>query len=102
LKGETSWKPAISVWRWDDAPEEFKTLAPKGVSCETVIFVPKALLASDGFYETETKALDFLSFPPKSSNGAAFAGDEWGWYTMQHLSDGSRVAFLAESTEEQS
>lgn len=90
-----AWKPAISVWRWEDAPEEFRQLSPQGG--EAVIYLPKELLSEDGDYDSDSMGLSFLNFFPKTAGASSYAGDDWGWYAMFTLPDGGRVAIAFDS-----
>jgi hypothetical protein len=93
-----NWKPAILIWRWEDAPEEFRALAPSlDTSIESVIYVPTDVQLVDGSYDTETSGLWFLGHFPKAGCTLTYAGDDFGWYALVALDDGSRVAYTTES-----
>lgn len=90
------WKPAVMVWRWEDAPEEFRSLSPYGDgSEESVVYVPPAVIDADGEYEAPAAALRFLNWLPKPGSNTKYAGNEWGWYALFNLPDGGRVAITS-------
>jgi hypothetical protein len=91
----SDWKPAVMIWRWDDAPEEFRALSQINGGEESVIYVPPELIDED-WYENTSVGLDFLSFFPKRG-GLHFAGDDFGWYSLHDLPDGGRVAITTRS-----
>jgi hypothetical protein len=95
------WKPAIQIWPFKDAPEEFRRLSPWGnESEELVIFVPPELcdlFPKDDWVTVMPRAFWFLSMEPKCRDGIQYAGDDFGSYSMHHPPGGGRVVITAES-----
>jgi hypothetical protein len=94
------WKPAIQVWPFKDAPEEFRRLSPFEGGEETAIYIPPnlcALFREDDWVMVMPRAFWFLSMQPKREGHIQYAGDDFGSYSMHLLPDGSRVVITAES-----
>lgn len=95
-----SWKPAIQIWPFKDAPEEFRALSPFGGWEESVIYVPPELVDQDDTVRMEVPALGFLDFVDKTRYGrwqVMYAGDDWGEYALRQLPDRALVAITAKS-----
>jgi hypothetical protein len=95
-----AWKPAIQIWPFRDAPEEFRRLSPFDGGEESAIYVPPELVDEDDEVRIEVPALGFLDFIHKTRNGRwqiMHAGDEWGCYALRQLPDNSLIAVTAES-----
>lgn len=102
-----NWKPAIQIWRWEDAPEEFRAIVgpqpepEEGRDShpwESVVYLPASLIDESGWFFGHSVVLSFLNdFPKYGQDSMAYAGDGWGWFMLKQLSDGGRVAFTTES-----
>jgi hypothetical protein len=94
-----TWKPAIRIWPFADAPDEFRALSPFGGGEEVVIYVPPELVDEDGLLLTETPALSFLEWVVKIRvrPRVMYAGACWGSYWLHEQPDRSLVAVLAGS-----
>lgn len=90
------WKTAVSVWRWADAPEEFRALSPFEGGGESVIYVPAELLDEKGEYYSPTFGLLFLDAEDRFPRCFA-ARDCFGLVTLIDLPCGGRVAITTES-----
>jgi hypothetical protein len=95
------WKPAIQVWLFKDAPEEFRRLCPEPDGAEElIIFVPKEFesIFRNGDWAWAPPAFWFLDYPPKRAGLLQSAGNGFGDYCLHILPDGSRVA-ITEGSE---
>jgi hypothetical protein len=92
-----AWKPAVMIWRWGDAPEEFRALSPFGGGEESVVYVPPELLDCEKDYDTATVALWFLSWKAKFPGHVKHAGEEWGEFSHNIIADGAVVVITAGS-----
>lgn len=100
-----AWKPSVRIWKWEDAPEEFKSLivpfgGPFGEE-ESVFYVPPELLDEDGEYDSKSSGLWFLDEPQRIDERGHIisrgAGDDFGEYFMFKVPNGGKVAITLES-----
>ena len=99
-------KPAIRIWPFKDAPEEWRRLSPFGRSiyadAELVIYVPRELaklFTEDDWLGAMPSALWFVAHGPKYAGQIQYAGSGFGLYSVHDLSDGSRVVITSGSRE---
>ncbi len=63
------WKPAIQIWPFADAPEEFHKLSPFDGGEESVNYIPPELVDEDDSVRIDVISLGFLDFVYKSKYG---------------------------------
>jgi hypothetical protein len=100
------WKPAIQIWPFKHAPEEFRRLSPweEDGTEELLIYIPAAfahLFKEDDWIMVMPPAFAFLRREPKREEHLQYAGDDFGRYSIHLLPDGSRIAITAESEWDQ-
>jgi hypothetical protein len=82
----------VSIWRFDEAPDPFRSLSIHDGAEEFVLYVPPGRLDEHGELDADDPLLWFLDFPPKYPGHVQYAGDEWGWYSMVFPPQGGIVA----------
>ena len=98
------WKPAVQIWPFQDAPEEFRLLSPFGRygygAPESLVYVPKEMsrmLADDEWLTAMPNAFSFMVFGPKHPGQVRYAGSGFGLYIIHDLADGSKVVITSAS-----
>jgi hypothetical protein len=100
------WKPAIQIWPFKDAPDAYRRSSPweEDGTEELLIYIPAVfghLFKEDDWIMAMPPALAFLRREPRHQGHLQYAGDDFGWYSMHLLPDGSRVAITAEAEWDQ-
>jgi hypothetical protein len=94
-------KPAIRIWPFGDAPEEFRRLSPWGDGTEQLlIHVPMQLWR---LLENDDSVLPpvfwFLENVPKFNGHIQYAGEGMGWYYLALLPNGDRIAVTTQNDD---
>jgi hypothetical protein len=87
----------IQIWKFQDAPEAFRSLSVHEGGEEFVLYVPPDSLGPDGELNADDNSLWFLDWRPKHEGHVQYAGDRWGWYSLKVLPDGGLLAITTES-----